>query len=123
MINAFLRLKNYIKARRRGQINAHAWFDTEETLDILRTSPVPGVVMLAVLWMTCTVLLTLTFQKQHDVSDWVIGQRVPYSVLAHCNFEYFDSAATEAKKEFENLKRKIDLCKTNQRGKAKCQSF
>ena len=99
MINAFLRLRNYIKARRRGQINAHAWFDTEETLEILRTSPVPGAVMLAVIWMTCTVLLTLSFQKQHDVSDWVIGQRVPYSVLAHCNFEYFDSAATEAKKE------------------------
>ena len=98
MFDAILRLRNYIKARRRGQINAHVWFDTEETLDILRTSPVPGVVMLAILWMTCTVLLTLSFQKQHDVSDWIIGQRVPYSVLAHCDFEYIDTAATEVKR-------------------------
>ena len=99
MIDAIIRLKNYIKARRRGQIIAHSWVDTEKTLDTLRTSPVPGVVMLAVLWMTCTVLLTLTFQKQHDVSDWVIGQRVPYTVHAHCDFEYIDTAATEAKKD------------------------
>ena len=99
MFDAVIRLKNYIKARRRGQINAHVWFDSEETLDTLRTSPVPGVVMLAILWMTCTVLLTLSFQKQHDVSDWIIGQRVPYSVLAHCNFEYTDTAATEAKRK------------------------
>ena len=98
MIKSLLSLYSYIKARRKGQINAHVWFDTEETLDILRTSPVPGVVMLAMLWMTCTVLLILSYQKQHDVSDWIIGQKVPYSVFARCNFDYFDSAATEAKK-------------------------
>ena len=36
MFDAVIRLKNYIKARRRGQINAHVWFDSEETLDTLR---------------------------------------------------------------------------------------
>ena len=101
MLKAFQRLQNYIKARRKGQINPHVWFDAEEGLEILRNSPVPGVVMLAVLWMTCTVLLTLSHQKQHDVSDWIVGQRVPYSVISQCNFSYEDKEATLKKRKAE----------------------
>ncbi len=99
MIKSFRRMFNYVKAWHKGQINAHIWFDTEETFDVLRSSPVPGVVMLAMLWMTCTVLLTLSFQKQHDISDWIIGQRVPYSVIAKNNFNYHDTRATENKRK------------------------
>ena len=98
MFNTLRRLQNYIKARRKGQINAHVWFDTEETLDILRKSPVPGALMFAVLWMTCTVILTLSFQKQHDVTEWIEDQKVPYTVTAKCNFSYVDRESTEKKR-------------------------
>ena len=98
MIRSIKRIRNYIIARRRGQIAGHIWFDTERAGDILRNSPVPGVVTLTLVWMVCTVLLTLSFQKQHDVSDWIIGQRVPYSVIAKCNFTFSDLEATEQKR-------------------------
>lgn len=99
MIETIKRIKNHIIARRRGQIAGHVWFDPEKAGDVLRNSPVPGVVMLTLVWMVCTVLLTLSYQKQHDVSDWIIGQRVPYSVIAQCNFSFRDLEATEAKKQ------------------------
>ncbi|MBO5899916.1 MAG: hypothetical protein J6Q80_04195 [Lentisphaeria bacterium] len=98
MIKSIKRIRNYIVARRRGQIAGHVWFDSERAGDVLRNSPVPGVVMLTLVWMVCTVVLTLSYQKQHDVSDWIIGQRVPYSVIAKCNFSFRDLDATEAKR-------------------------
>ena len=99
MIRSIKRIRNYIIARRRGQIAGHVWFDSERAGDILRNSPVPGVVMLTFVWMVCTVVLTLSYQKQHDVSDWIIGQRVPYSVIAKCNFSFRDLEATAKKKQ------------------------
>ena len=98
MIRSIKRIHNYIVARRRGQIAGHIWFDPERTGEILSNSPVPGVVMLTLVWMVCTVILTLSFQKQHDVSDWIIGQRVPYTVISKCNFTFPDLEATEEKR-------------------------
>ena len=97
MFDHIVRLRNYIIARRRGQINARDWLDIENKVETLRKSSVPGVVMLAILWMTCTVLLTLSFHKQHNVDGFEIGKdRIPNTIKARSDFSYFDTKKRDA---------------------------
>ncbi|MBR2910214.1 MAG: hypothetical protein IKC05_01260, partial [Lentisphaeria bacterium] len=64
-------------ARRRGIVNPTPLFDREKVEELLRTSPVPGVTTLVLVWAVSSTLIIISMRQQMDISGWMIGQKPP----------------------------------------------
>lgn len=86
-------------ARRRGIVNPKPLFDREKIEELLRTSPVPGVTTLVLVWAVSSTLIIISMRQQMDISGWMIGQKAPINIHARTNFSYIDSKATREARE------------------------
>ena len=81
-------------ARRKGLVNPKPLIDREKVEELLRTSPVPGVTTLVLVWAVCSTLIVISMRRQMDISDWMVGQKAPHNIHARTDFTYIDTAAT-----------------------------
>ena len=86
-------------ARRRGIVNPKPLFDREKIEELLRTSPVPGVTTLVLIWAVSSTLIIISMRQQMDISGWMIGQKAPINIHARTDFSYVDSKATREARE------------------------
>ncbi len=97
---------------RRGVVSGKPLIDGEYIEQSVESSPAPIVLILVFIWMTASVLLTLSDSRQRDLTVFADGQQAPFSVWARCDFSYEDSVATEnarrAAAEKEPLVYRID---------------
>ncbi len=89
--------KNFLHSvfYRRGTAPGKPLIDGEYIGQSVESSPVPIVLVLVFIWMTASVLLTLSDSRQRDLTVWADGQQAPFSVWARCDFSYTDSVETE----------------------------
>ncbi len=81
---------------RRGMVSGKPLIDGEYVEKSVESSPAPIVLILVFVWMTASVLLTLSDSRQRDLTVWADGQQAPFSVWARCDFKYEDTGATES---------------------------
>ncbi len=94
MLRAFWEFwRRYRKKRRKTR----AAFDIDKFEGILNQSSVPGVTLLILVWVVCTLLLVYSANDQSKI-EWQIGDISSESLLARCDFEYEDIDATEEKR-------------------------
>lgn len=86
-------------ARRRGIVNPKPLFDREKVEELLRTSPVPGVTTLVLVWAVSSTLIIISMRQQMDISGWMIGQKAPINIHARTDFSYIDGKATREARE------------------------
>ena len=86
-------------ARRRGIVNPKPLFEREKIEELLRTSPVPGVTTLVLIWAVSSTLIIISMRQQMDISGWLVGQKAPISLHARTDFSYVDSKATGEARE------------------------
>ena len=86
-------------ARRKGIVNPKPLFDREKIEELLRTSPVPGVTTLVLIWAVSSTLIIISMRQQMDISGWMIGQKAPFNLHARTDFSYIDGKATREARE------------------------
>ena len=95
----FLRRENRRRMERLGQINTSRRGNSGQAiLDMADHSRVLTIFLLLLVWVVCTLTLTLTAFDELKVK-LVVGQSAPETVFARTAFSYVDTTATAAKIE------------------------
>jgi len=90
----FSMLLSLFPGRRRPAVNVQPMWDGEKIAEVFRSSPVPGVAMLVLVWAVSSTLVIISMRQQTDISDWMVGQKAPFNIHARTNFTYVDKKAT-----------------------------
>lgn len=91
-------------ARKKGLVPPTSLIDLNYLNTSIDRSAVPGVLITVLVWATGAVLLTLSANRQRDLTEWQADRIAPFTIIAKTDFTYVDSTATAAAKAQAELK-------------------
>lgn len=90
---------------------------------IITSSTVPVILVLVLVWITASVLLTLSILTQRDFTILKQGDAAPFSTWALTDFSYIDKAKTNADKELARSKAPVYLLISDEISQELCDDF
>ncbi len=84
--------------RRKGVVSPRQLFDREAFHETLEHSPALAVFTLVLVWVCCTVLMTLATVHQHREQKWIVGQEATKTIHAAADFSFVDQRDLEGRR-------------------------